>query len=761
MKLLDILTKFLPKKPEQKEVIVSILLDVDSVSAAAWTAEKKGRPSIIRSATREVSSDTWDDRIKATDSAVSLLDETVGATKIQNVVLGLPPTYLTESGDIEKSVRKEIKRLTDELDLTPVGFVTTYQAIAHTLKRDEGVPPTVILLGVQNKTLTITLYKVGTFIGQKVTQRNDEVASGVEKVLKGFADIEILPSRMLLYGSDRKLLEEVQAKLLRHPWQTRVNFLHFPKIELLPVDYTVAAISLAGATELFQGLGEDEEVASSSVSEYKDAEVPVAETADKELSESEIQVSAREHGSVDKRDRDEVIVEGTPQSQIPGDEEPNVVMVAPEELGFQKEDIREVPIAEEEYDAKQETHKERKKLSLPVVTFPVLPKISLRLPKVPGLGIVVIGGAVVLLLLFELANWVLPKAAVTVLAIPQVVEDWAVVSVESTSTVVDASNKIIPGKKQEKTASGEKVIPVTGKKKVGDPAKGSVVLFNKSMTGKTFKKGSILVSNNLQFTLDDDVQVASASENLVSGTVTFGKGTASVTAVDIGTQSNLPSATEFTFKEVLPSVAIARSEKAFTGGTSRDVTVVSRADYDVLTKILTQELVENAKKELAGSVAGGEKLIDATVKTSVTEKTFTEELDQEATQLHGKLTIAITGISYSEEDITSMLRTLVTDKVIQGYTLDETSVKASIANAQLKKDGTITITASLKGSSLPVLDGEKIKQAIAGKKLTEAQVYLRQIPGVAGAEFRFRYAFSKDKLPSNKNNISVSIAVQE
>ncbi len=792
MKLPDAIVSLFSKKPEPKEVILSLLLDTDVVSGAIWTNEKKDTatgkkltPALIKTVNRVVAKDSWEERLKAVDSAVSSLDGSVGASKIKNVVLGLPASYLTPEGDIEKSIRKEIRHITSTLDLTPIGFVSVHQAIAHTLKRDEGVPPTVILLGVTNDIFTVTIYKVGVLIGQKMSKNDSEVAQKLEHILKSFTDLEILPSRILLYGYSRQTLEDLQAKLLRYPWQTKANFLHFPKIELLPTDFTVVAVSVAGATEMSQQIGEETEDSYTSeaprvVDEKVETKEEVLEEVMDEISVPEKQEpkqSMDEEGNLSKEEDNKEV-----ESDIYDREESNVVMVTPEELGFghgtsSKQSIsnmnESIDVTQEHIDTEKraeegeqedkedERPKNRKRLAMPVVSLPKLPKFSFHLPMLPRSGVLVLVAFVIVIFgIFGLVGWFLPKVAVTVLVIPHSVEESAVVTVEPTATVVDSQNKIIPGKKQEKTVSGEKIMPVSGKKKVGDPAKGIVTIFNKTTTTKTFKKGNSVTSNSLSFTLDDDVQVASASENLVSGTVTFGKGSVGITASEIGLQSNLTVGREFSFKDISSSIAIARNEKALAGGTSRDVTVVSRSDYDALTKILTQELVENAKKDLATSVAGSGKLIDATVKTSVSEKSFTEELDQEASELHGKLTLVISGISYSEGDVASLLSSVVSSKVPQGYAVDATSITTSIANALIKKDGTITVSASLKGSALPAFDIQEVKKNITGKKLDKAQEYLKNLPGVGGAEFRFRFSLSKDKIPANSHNVSITVGVQ-
>ena len=58
----------------------------------------------------------------------------------------------------------------------------------------------------------------------------------------------------MLFGSNQTYLTKLKAEFNKHPWTTRANFLHFPKIEILPSDFIVVSVSLAGASELVDNI---------------------------------------------------------------------------------------------------------------------------------------------------------------------------------------------------------------------------------------------------------------------------------------------------------------------------------------------------------------------------------------------------------------------------------------------------------------------------------------------------------------------------
>jgi hypothetical protein len=775
MKLPQVIDQLIHPKPEERELFLSLLLDVDAVAAAAWYMDKAGEPHLLSHASAPLDKDDWEHRREVTDSLLSVVEDKAGSkAAIKKVVLGLPQRYLTQEGAILPSARPGIKSLTHELDLSAVGFVPVHDALAYMMKREDGVPASVIFINVSKGELAIFLYRIGKLVGHTTIPVTPELTHEVEEVLKNFQNHDVLPSRMILYGADLAAVESVKAELLKHPWTTKANFLHYPKIEVLGIDAPIGAVCFAGAKEL-GGIGDALE--SQVEKEAAPGQTPVEEshTAVGAGLQDEGDEGEEEH-TQEEKEEEEVIVGGTDMPE----EETNVVEVAPEDLGFKKHkdvlseaavmDAPRAPLIEEEGEKREEVSSSRVpgKQSMLAAGGAVMGVLSqalskLRLLKLPPMRgrkgmIAVIGGVFVLILLF-LAYWSLPKAVVTVLVSPQTIEKSTTATINPTATVVDGATTTLPGAVQEKSVTGEKTLPVTGKKDVGDPAKGTVTIYNKITSTRSLKKGTTLSSGSLQFTLDSDISVASASESI--GSITFGKTDAAITASAIGEQSNLPAGSEFVFADISSSSLSGRNDQALSGGTSRQVTVVSRADQDALVKALSDELVAKAKEELASEVAGGRKLIDATVKTAVTEKTFAQELDQEAQALSGKITLSVSGLSYAEADLSSLLLALAQPDVPQGYTLAPSRITVTIKSTQAKKDGSVTLGVAFSALALPTLDEAALKAAIAGKKLDGAEVALRQFEGVAGIEVSFRLSPWKSRLPINKNNISVSVAIRE
>lgn len=776
MKIADQLHNLFAKKTPTKDVYCSLTLFHKNVSGCIWSIGEDETLSIIHCTHASCGDISWNARIEAADEVVSTLSETYREGEFHNTVLGFAPEFLTADGNIDTSIRSDVKRLTTMLELKPVGFVNIESAMVFQIKHDEGVPPSILLLHVAGEEMKVALYRVGKFIGERTVRISEFIVEDVETAIKSFSDVEILPSRMILYGTTREELESIKSQLLTHQWTTRANFLHYPTIDIFDLDRVAHAVALAGASELTAAFVEEkteeqegereigeELVAETVVAQENETEKEKEEKTLEELIEEDKKTIEREAEEEIGKEEQEEILEVHP-------EDANVVPVAPESLGFQKEtDILEHPIVPphpkqpattgpeeelEEHNPTQGSLKEKLAGVGMAIKKIHLPSFSTNMPILPiGIGVALCLG------ILAFFAYTIPKATVTISVIPSTVVKTKSVTIAPTAVSLDTAKFIVPGKQLEQSVTAEKTASVSGKKRIGTPAKGTVTIYNKATALRTLKKGTVLTSNALQFSLDSDVEIASASESI--GSITFGKATAGITAIGIGEEGNLPSGSEFTVKDISSGVVSARNDQAFSGGTSREATVVTRADYDALVKTVSDELVAKAKADLLAGVAGNEKLIDQTVKTTVTSKTFKEELDQETNELHGKVTLTISGIVYSEDDMKSILMPLATPEVPGGYVANEGRTTVEVTTPSVKKDGTIVVQATISLVSLPSVDGTALTKQLMGKTIDQAQDIIKKIQGVGSVEIFFSHALTKRRLPMSAKNIEVAVVVSQ
>jgi hypothetical protein len=845
MQLPRIFNRFLKPKKTKKKYYLTLIFDSDNVAGSCWFVEKKIKADLSYAVLKKVRIDKWEERLLAADEVITSLENKLGTEEFHDVILGLPSDYLCPDGDIAPKIKVKLKEITKELDLSPIGFVSLNQAIIYKMKVDEGVPPSLILISVTMTGISIFLYKVGALIGYKTIPNDKNYLLNIETVLKELLGDEVLPSKMVLFGADGELLLSIKENLIGYPWTSKLNFLHFPKIIILPPDFPVTSVSMAGAGELAKSFTnieviEDnpeasEEENDKTIGEIHEEEINITgdkkeildndtvinnseetqtildndsietitddnrlDLGEKEKDDQKVKTSSKSsldnHGTIEEAIKQNENSEDEDKSDLTinkneiinpevskSDEDTNVRVVNPEEFGFKPNiDILEKPISKKTTES-NETEPLSPQLQLSNKNKPqviaksvnIIQKVTsvgskIKLPKV-SLAVfknkLFIGRSPLMLLVLLLivvlgVAWfviaILPKATLSITVETKAISETVGISIDPTVETIVIDKMLVPGKKIEKTISGEKTISTTGKKKVGDPAKGTVTIYNKSLSSRTFKKGSILNTGGIKFTLDSDVQIASASESV--GSITFGKETGNVTAMDIGAQGNVVSGSEFSFSDLGSGVASARNDQAFAGGTSKEITVVSRADYDTLVKTISADLLNQSKSELGSSSSGSFRLIDSTIKTSVSDKKFSQEVDEEAKQLHGTVSVLVSGIGYEISDVQKLLLEQMSSKIPTGYELMSDKTTVEVNKILVKKDGKITAEASINIVVVPKINEVEIKKVIAGKSINEVESKIKQIPGVSDVNIQFQSAIIKNRLPSLQN-ITVLIKI--
>lgn len=716
------LTKILPRTKEEVDYFWALEVYKDKIKAALCVI-KEGEVKILGVGEKDYDV-SWEKAILTSDEVISQIEErlTAEASNEQSfssnkVILGLPTEY-TEDGKIKEPYLTNLKNLCQRLSLTPLGFVEIPLAIIHLLQKQEGGPQSLILARIGQE-LTVTLVRVGKISNNITVTRTDNLAFDLEKAITSFAPVEILPSRILLYdgkaGLDGEKLEKAAQELINHPWLSRAPFLHFPKIEVAPKDQDIKAVAFAGAGEVAQVL-------------------EVTETV-----KTEQPKEALDFGFV----KDSDILE---------------------EASLPKKEIREEPSIPENFTLKQEVIPPSPwGRFLPKITFPQGEKLKALL-RARFAWIILLAASLLLLLGGGTiaALWYIPIAQVNLILESQTFEQTLKVGLNPKLTAAQEGSEEIPGLLLEIEEKGAKKTNTTGKKIVGEPARGEVTIYNKITNNKTFKKGTIFISpNNLKFSLEEEIIVASASESI--GSLIFGKQNVHLTAVDIGPEGNLGVGQEFNIADFPTTSYSARNEVAFSGGTSREISVVARSDQERLLASASSELLEQAKRDLEGKLSPGEKILGETLVGKITQKKFGKEVDEEATELGLEISMYFNILGFREDELLRILEKKIATSIPTGFEFKPELVKMEIANIEKKEDSSLLLKINFTVPLLPKMNEEEIKKNLVGKSLTDADHYLRYLGNIAGYEIKFgrTFPFGKRTLPRLAKNIKIEIGDQK
>lgn len=680
---------FFPKNnvsPEHRDYLLALEISQGVTKSAVWT--------VINAQTQVVSVGSpanWRD--PDLNSLISAIDTTIseasgrvdegGKILVNKVILGLPVSWVKdEKIDVEKMTW--IRRISEKLKLTPVGYVVTFEAVVRFVQHKEGVPLTAITLGFWPDILEMSLVRLGKIEGSVTVSRSQNLTDDVVEGLSRFPAVDMLPSRMLLYDSGIDL-EEVKQLLLSYPWLTptrKFGFLHFPKVEILPGDFTIRAIALSGGTEVAVSLGMLE------------------------------------------------------KPEIPANEIHQTETLTAENFGFTSEDIRNKPVVvEAEVVPVEVPETEKPKFVLPKFT---LPHPNVHLSFKWGINLLILLFVLIGLLGFV---WAVPKAKInlafqTTLIDNTFLTDLATQSVEASAT---------------ETLSAS----TTGTKIVGDKATGSVSISNALDIPKNFPAGTTIYSpSGLKFILDNDVKVASASGS--AGNLVVGKTAVKVTASQVGTGSNLSALTDFRVGTFAITQISAQNEQAFSGGSSREVKAVTKADVDTLRSQILDKAKVNAKQQLIDKTAS-QKLIPDSIVTQTISEDLDHKIGDAAENVNLKLTVRSKGLVVNNADLDKAINSEINPLIPAGF--KSTSVEIGNLNVKKTTSDTSQISVSVIVKTVPQIDSQEVAKNIAGKNLENARKYLQALPAIAKIDFKITPSLPiiTSRLPFRSGRIEVLI----
>lgn len=736
MNFLDKITAQLPlgKKSDTPEYFFALNIGLSEVTAAVWgifghDIDILGQASLH-----------YEDSEDLVDKAHRTIDHALGALEVEpnKILFGVPDGWGIDD-NLKEPYLKLLQKMLKEFDLSAIAYVTTTNALSFQLQKQEGAPPTTILLGLGDF-IEVTLVKGGKIIGTRVAKRTSQLFADIEGVLRAFTEVEALPSKIQIYSTkEGEDINKAKDDLMSYPWMQKLSFLHFPKIEVLDKNVTVESIILSAALEINP------------------------------------QVNLK-HSFTSAGQGEDSPTGG--QRQL-GQTRPLPAHLRPTEtgddLGFVRGDIKE-HLAEKPDFTSPEYPEDTAVLgmSLPKVLgrakgfFLRLSKGKRPHFKLNGLFRKKLIFAPVVVVIFAIAYLVLVKATVTVLVEPKVLENDAQIVADPKVNQVDEANKIIPGTVVETTVSGSGKASATGTKQIGDPAKGKVTIYNMTSFQVSLSQGTTLVSGNgLKFTLDSSVQIASQSSNYTLGGDMWGKSDpVGVAATVIGPDSNLPASSTGDSNTYLAvggyskSQVVALISEALSGGTSKEVKVVTADDQKKLQAKVVDELRQKAEEELRGKETSGRKIISEALTVADGKYNFNKAAGDQASEFSLSATVHFKGTSYSDSDLRTIVSKLVATNVPDGFTMNPQDMETQADVAKVEKDGRLIFKARFKAKLLPKFDTVNLKNQIRGKSVNGAVNLLKGLENVVGAEVKFTPSLPGPlmRIPLLNQNITIDIA---
>lgn len=695
--------------PAESSQYLAIVFFGDHIIAALWQELNQKATIIARSSLKNLADH------ETLSEAVDLALEELGEQSLNiRQVLFIIPYSWTQSGQITDDHKDQLKKLSQDLLLEPLGFVVIEDGLQTWQERTQGGPFSGAMVHHHREALAVRVSLQG------------EVTTAFQLGKSGQARDDIIELQARLKPS----LDSLERVLFFDTTGEDNDYNHLLVLLRQQLGKPVEKLTPAQVADIAITSGGQEMLGVS-------PETPTAAPAPAE-------VAPPSSSSADDFTPPSFVVQsgGTPAAP-PSPSEP-----FPSEI--------ENVTATEEFSPVLTPAPTKKKRRWQLPAFILTPRRSrkLLLGSAIGLGIVVL----------FVSSYLFLRATYT----GQIAVEVANQKLETTTTLPlvlkTATNSAqlegVAANELTETVTVTKEVPTTGTKLTGDPAKGKVVIYNKTSEPKTFAKGTKVHTNNKTFSLESEVTVASASaeETRSSRTEKFGEAEVSVVADTFGTEYNIGEKQEFTVEDYGISSYYALNDSAFTGGTSREIQAVAQKDISSALEELEQEAAATLQERLQAQ-ATPEQPVLTTDTINVQNHQTSVAVGEEAKVVSVSLTAEGKAYQLQLSDLTTVAQTVFGDQLSEGYAFQPD--KLSFHDEHLISDGAQPeLELTLKAEARPEIDLNEAKTLLSGEYVARSASILGQFPGIkqVQAELRpkwLRYIFRR--LPPQPERLDVEI----
>lgn len=598
----------------------------------------------------------------------------------------LPPKWIGNDGKIFPEHLKFLENLCRSLKLKPLGFISNDEAFIESVNKEDSFPPSFILLSLGQKEFSLSLVYLGE-VKKRYHQvlESDFTPQDLENALVTIRLDSALPPRIMLFGH---LNNTIVDDLKNYPWIGKKNietFLHLPDVEaFLPADL----FNLYTKTVAAQLMGNDSpSPPTSDTLETKEEINKVEEVLEdnQDIVENTEEVSATDLGFTEITDSDSLVIPPAPQEEV----------LAP-------------PVSKTSFKLP--------KFSLPKISWPHF-KI-----KINPLHLFPLALSPLLLLV----PFFLISADLTLNLNPVEINKDFNLSLEVGASTTSTS--LIPVNKKTFDLKFSESVPTTGQKETGEKSKGEVTLFNKIDKIQNLAKGTLLTdASGKKYELLTSVQVPQSNYDLASGTITMGQAKVNIIASDIGPEFDQKKDTVLTFKD--NANLLARINDTITGGTRRQVKVVSKNDKSQLSTNVEAAVKSRIQKEIDNNASNVNLLVD-TAFIDKKQIDYNREIDEEADTLSAQVSLVISVMEIPSDKKESIIKTLLADDPNFLQSVPDIGNFSFVFTASQKSSQKCTGKLSLKGKSLPKIDTTSLRTRLRSQNFANAKKIIVSEPRV-------------------------------
>lgn len=727
---------FSEKKTDQLEYIAVFLLCQQDARAWVCTVNASTRQVELIDEKKFTTTPTW-------DSLVYDIDEILFAFEKEHDIKLQKATFFvyshlidTQSGELQAQYLDVLKSVLAQNELESLGYIELEESLALSFAEFEHTPLNAVFVEVDMSSVFMCVYKGGRKLFHETRSKSASVINDIEDIIKSMPAQLLLPARIVMY--DTPSVEHESHALLMHPWNDP-HFIQIPQIGVVKESELKSALVHGVAQELFG------QSSSRVVLPAQQAEEVVDDKPTSSVAPQSVQAHENLMGFV---------IGADVRTDTVADQKPSFVPVQEPIV----ESSYSAPQSEPDYGEQPESF-DQDKLSLRDRLLGILSRMKSlfdmrgRLPSgipvkkliILACGLILVGGSVWGALYYA------HSAKITVIYATEPIEDTIQLGDEVTLT------------EHKETISSSAKVATSGQDDVGEKAKGTCVIYNADDKSKTFDKGAKLKSaDGLVFTLDKAVTVDGAKktvtddENILTST---SKASVTVTAEDIGTKYNIKKETKLSIEGFSDTTYFAKSESAFTGGSSKQIQTVDKADYAALDKKIKADIDAKSAEKLRAIAGTGGIVKDLTV-IDTTGQTYSKEIAEEAKEVSSQVKADVVFYSLDDSQVKKLILDKVRSQIPDGYLLATSQVTFRVTKAvRDKKTKKVTITVASRALPQLEIDKNNVIIAVKGKDIDSAEKVIRTDFKAEGidAVITTPLPFLRSRIPYFSKHISVDL----
>jgi hypothetical protein len=673
----------------------------------------------------------------------SLQDLGLLADDVADCVFIFDESWLKD-GELLDSKKVIVQELSESLSLSALGQMSVVEGI-HKSRTMNDPRDSSLTVYLREKDFDLILIKHGQLLLNLQIGRSakltDDLREGLARVSQELGDQgKYFPNRLFITSLNlsQKSLKKEQSQLQTFDWKEVDGFLQSPQFIVLETDFLIKSLSLAAGHML-----------SSSFESKLDQDLPAFEST-KQSTNFEKNLPNQTEIGVEKQKISSFGID-LASDKIKEKEEDKKSQFT----NFKSEELKE-------FKPEQPVKKTNPvPISTPEKFKKMTPLAHFLRKNRRSLIIGIASGLLSLIIILIVFSFFLSKVRVEIKADRQILQKNLNIILDPEVTDSDYSQNLLKASLVKKEISGEDTLSTTGISLVGDKARGNVNLFNKTSSEKTFAAGTIFEYEDIVFELEEEVTVVAAEEEEGGSGMDYGSGEATLLAKDIGAEANIDKNSKLKVGDFSEDTYSATVIDNFSGGSSREVRVVSKEDLETLLSQLRTSLNEIAIDEFTEESRDGVYFVP-TNNNRITSFEYDHEEGDEVETLSLEMTLEVEAIKYLSSDLKQLAQAVLLMDLPENYEfVDEEPSLLSDQPVPAEDDSNrLILSTELSARSRANIDEESLLDLLLGKSIEEAKNNLEDKELINQAKIVYQPSFLTQfmqRLPKNSSRFNFII----